>query len=98
VAALSPPAVGDVLAGRSFRLVSSDAFSQPPNDPTTRLEQLCARLAGASFGAPEHWSETVFRQAHLSRPNPVHLEPHPARRASPRALYGSCSPPQKDLP
>jgi hypothetical protein len=63
VAALSPPAVRDVLAERSFRLVSSGAFSQPPNDPTTRLEQLCSGLAGTSFGALEQWAEAVLRQS-----------------------------------
>jgi hypothetical protein len=63
VAALSPPAVRDVLAERSFRLVSSGVFSQPPNNPTRRLEQLCSRLAGTSFGALEQWAESVFRQA-----------------------------------
>jgi hypothetical protein len=63
VAVLSPPAVRDVLAERSFRLISSGAFSQPPNDPAIRLEQLCGRPAGASFGTLEQWSESVFQQA-----------------------------------
>jgi hypothetical protein len=63
MAGLSPPTVRDVLAERPFRLVSSGAFSQPPNDPTTRLEQLRHRLAGTSFGALEQWSESVLRQA-----------------------------------
>jgi hypothetical protein len=49
VAGLSPPSVRDVLAERPFRLVSSGAFSQPPNDPPTQLGQLRDRLAGTSF-------------------------------------------------
>jgi hypothetical protein len=98
VAALSPPAVRDVLAERSFRLVSSGALSQPPNDPTTRLKELCDRLAGASFGALQQWSESVFRQA---QPRPTgscpSRTPIPARSASPQASIGSCSPATEGL-
>jgi hypothetical protein len=87
VAALSPPAVRDALAERSFRLVSSGALSQPLNDPTTRLVQLRDQLAGTSFDAPGAMVRVGLPAGAASADRILSVSTPSRTRASPQALY-----------